>query len=387
MNKRTAVFCVSLSALLLCACGRRNEIMPGEPPVPSPTSIVMASPSPSVRPSTAPTTVPTSAPSTIPATTATSAPSGTVSCTQNGNSAAATQNAQDTGGTATITVVTDPPAGTAATTAPTQGSTPTPTPRPTPTPTPVPVTAPTPTPTPTPKLPVVTKSPTDETVMEGGSCWFIARYENAKWAVWHFVSPDGQTDMTYEAMMKLVPSMEIKGGDISNLQLKNIPLEANGWRVYCRYSNDNGYVDTGRALISVYKNPNPTPTPGTGTGTGTEQVLTVNSFPGHWTESSVGLGTVDISQDQSGNIFQVEAEWRESAEARMVWTMTAVSFESGRLDYSDCECVRQFFASDGMYYLEPVYSRGTGHFTFNANGRLVWNSDMGDIPQAVFTKQ
>ena len=47
-------------------------------------------------------------------------------------------------------------------------------------------------------LPEITKSPTDETVDEGGSCSFIGNYENAIWAVWHFVSPDGKTDYQYQ---------------------------------------------------------------------------------------------------------------------------------------------------------------------------------------------
>ena len=106
---------------------------------------------------------------------------------------------------------------------------------------------------PTPELlpPVITKSPTDETVEEGGSCWFVAKYKNAEIAVWHFVSPDGQSDLTYEAAQKAFPNMEILNGMYSNMQLKNIPYAANGWRVYCRYSNASGYVDTGTALITV----------------------------------------------------------------------------------------------------------------------------------------
>ena len=39
-------------------------------------------------------------------------------------------------------------------------------------------------------LPVITKDPTDETVNEGGECWFIANYSNALYAVWHGVSVD-----------------------------------------------------------------------------------------------------------------------------------------------------------------------------------------------------
>ena len=42
-------------------------------------------------------------------------------------------------------------------------------------------------------------------------------------------------------------SINIRG----NKQLKNSPLELNGWRVYCRYSNQVGYRDTETALLTV----------------------------------------------------------------------------------------------------------------------------------------
>ena len=54
------------------------------------------------------------------------------------------------------------------------------------------------TPTSASMLPVITKDPTDETVNEGGDCWFIANYSNALYAVWHFISPDGLTDYRYD---------------------------------------------------------------------------------------------------------------------------------------------------------------------------------------------
>lgn len=130
--------------------------------------------------------------------------------------------------------------------------------------TPVPTPAPTPAPTPTPaasNLPIITKSPTDETVNEGGSAMFVARYENAIWAVWHFVSPDKQTDMTYEAAQTRWPNMEIVNGMYSTMTLRNIPLDLNGWTVYCRYTNNSGSTDTKSALITVKGAPTPTATP------------------------------------------------------------------------------------------------------------------------------
>ena len=91
--------------------------------------------------------------------------------------------------------------------------------------------------------PTITKSPTDETVDEGGSCSFIGGHKNAIWAVWHFVSPDGKTDYRYEKAVEEFKPVVIEGGDISHLKLKNIPYSLNGWRVYCEYSNYNSGTD------------------------------------------------------------------------------------------------------------------------------------------------
>ena len=145
-------------------------------------------------------------------------------------------------------------------------ATPIPTTRPTTAPSPIPTPTPTPTPVPTPTptvnpFPVITKSPTSETVNEGGSCYFVANYENATIAVWHFVSPDGQTDITYIGAQSTFAPVEIINGMYSTMQLKNIPYSLNGWRVYCRYSNDYGSVNTKTATITVIPAPVITPTP------------------------------------------------------------------------------------------------------------------------------
>ena len=131
---------------------------------------------------------------------------------------------------------------------------PTPTPTPTPEPTPTPIPSPIPTPI-NYYLPSILKNPTDETVYEGGSCYFVAKHENATAAVWHFLSPDSQIDLTYEAAAQYFKSVEIINGMYSTVQLKNIPLSLNGWRVYCRYSNEFGNSSTKTALITVLPKP------------------------------------------------------------------------------------------------------------------------------------
>ena len=135
-----------------------------------------------------------------------------------------------------------------------------PTPVPVQTPSPAPTAAPSPTPTPS-ELPIITKHPTDEKLTAGGNCMFIAAYENAIWARWHFVSPDGKMDIQYDAINTQFPDLIVIRGEYSDMRLQNVPYEMNGWRVYCRYSNKAGSVDTNTALITVLPAPSPTPTP------------------------------------------------------------------------------------------------------------------------------
>lgn len=128
--------------------------------------------------------------------------------------------------------------------------------------TPEPGAEPSPTATPAPKAPpVILKSPTDETVKEGESCMFVARYDNATVAVWHFLSPDGKIDMEYSAAEKQFPPLKVVDGMYSTMTLKQVPASLSGWRVYCRYSNDYGSTDTRTATVTVIAAPTPAPTP------------------------------------------------------------------------------------------------------------------------------
>jgi hypothetical protein len=100
--------------------------------------------------------------------------------------------------------------------------------------------------------PKVTKDPTDETVKAGESAWFVAKHTGAILAVWHFVSPQGQ-DYAYndKEIKDEFPQMKIVNGDQGTMQLQNIPMNANNWKVYCRYSNNSGTADTKAATIKV----------------------------------------------------------------------------------------------------------------------------------------
>ena len=79
----------------------------------------------------------------------------------------------------------------------------------------------------------------------------MTHQEKANLARWHFVSPDGATDVQYDEAGKLFPGVQIIHGEYSTMQLKNITKDLDGWKVYCRYSNKAGYTDTEMAKITV----------------------------------------------------------------------------------------------------------------------------------------
>ncbi len=100
-------------------------------------------------------------------------------------------------------------------------------------------------------------------MQENNSCYFVAKCGDVLFAVWHFVSPDGSEDLEYLEAGQRFPTMDIMGGMYATMQLGHIPADVSGWRVYCRFSNDVGYVDTESATITVIgaDTPAPTPTP------------------------------------------------------------------------------------------------------------------------------
>ncbi len=229
-------------------------------------------------------------------------------------------------------------------------------------------------PSPTPTLPRVTKSPTDETVEEGGSCLFLAGYENAETAVWHFVSPDGQTDMTYEAAQAAFPTMDILNGMYSNLQLKNIPYAANGWKVYCRYSNtDAGYVDTAMACLTVI----PVLARQNGQTGAQLPVAQQTDFLGNWADTSDGRCQILFTY-RDENSLNVGILWRDLSGRRDCWNMTATFYSEGVLVYSDGHYWAEVYSNDNSYTVSAESWNGTGSFYFE-NSRLHWyNGQTGE---------
>ena len=239
------------------------------------------------------------------------------------------------------------------------------TPAPTPAPTPVPTPEPTPAPTakPAANLPVVKKDPTGETVAVNGKCQFVTRYENAKWAEWHFVSPDGTRDLTHVQAQEAFPTLKIQKGNTKDMTLDNIPAELNGWKVYCRFTNDAGSADSEAALITIKGQPTPTPAP----------VPQRQGFEGRWAEEIAGRCQLTMTYRAEGSM-NVSVTWSSSAWQRACWTMTADVYKNDILIYEDGHYWVETFSDDTHFTVSDESFNGTGSF-YMQDGKLHWVND------------
>ena len=256
--------------------------------------------------------------------------------------------------------------------------TPTPTPLPTPVPTPFPTPVPTPFPTfmsapvpttaPTPQsnLPRITKDPTDETVTVNGKCQFVTRYENADLAEWHFVSPDGSMDVSYLAVQNSFPTLKIIGGNTKDMTLEGIPEALNGCRVYCRFSNRAGSVNSGSALITVKSVPGyQTPAPQR------------QGFEGRWADEIAGRCQVYITYRGEGSV-NVDISWSGSAWQRARWQMTADVTGYDLMTYEDGHAWVETYTDNNSFTVSDESFGGTGSF-YMQDGKLHWfNGQTGE---------
>lgn len=323
MKKYRMILLLLLSAVLLAGCGKKAD--PGERPAATPTPVIVETPEPTPTPSSAPT----------PAAASTQTPAGAP----------------------TPAAAASPAPMPAVTTTPTS----TPTSAPAASPPPPPSPSPSPTPTPVQGAPTVTKNPTDETVVVGGSCSFTADYQNAVYATWHFVSPDGQKDFDYGGIGVEFPTMTVLNGMYSNLQLSNVPQGMNGWKVYCRYSNDVGSVDTQKATVTVTAagQGGAAARPGASAST----AAAYGGFTGLFVDEDNEM-TMEISGDSSW--YDVKVTWPISSSEIYTWEFGGTFNNEGVLYYDNC--LRTQYTYDEQDNEDSqIWTDGSGDLDFSTS--------------------
>lgn len=238
-------------------------------------------------------------------------------------------------------------------------------------PTPAPAATSTPAPTARASAPTVTKSPTDERLTEGGTCLFVARADNASSIVWHLVSPDGNTDITYDAAKSRFPSLGISGGTENTLRLSNVPASMNGWKVYCRFGNSVGSVSSGSAVISVTAAATPAPTqaPPAPTQAPAPEPASEPNISGTYHDSIAGRATMTISG--SPDYYTVNVYWSGSAFEHAEWTFSG-SASDGRLSYNNAVKTVVSYDEDGIETRVTEYTNGSGALYYGISGGLRW---------------
>ena len=197
-------------------------------------------------------------------------------------------------------------------------------------------------------LPKVTKSPTGETVNAGGSAWFVAKYQDAIWAVWHFVSPDGTRDLAYTDAAAVFQGLKIIGGDQSTMQLQNIPTDLNGWKVYCAFRNNVGSVNTDAAAITVSGAP------------AAQNTAAAQTQP---SGTVIGRGTMEITGSPS--LYNVHVRWSGSASSYAEWTFSGTFSDTGILSYNDAVMTEVDLSTNTS---RIVFRNGSGTLSYIDSG-------------------
>lgn len=220
--------------------------------------------------------------------------------------------------------------------------------------------------------PVITKHPTSETIAVNGKCQFVTRYENAILAEWRFVSPDGYRDISYADAQREFPTMRILSGNTKDLTLEAVPAALNGWKVYCRFTNNTGAANSNPALITVVGQAAPS--------AGTAQTA---SFDGRWAEELSGRCQITFTYRAPGS-YNVDVTWSNSAYERSCWKMTGNASNNSTLVYTDGHYWIETYTDPYNYLVSNEIFGETGYF-YLQGGKLLWvNNRTGQ--SAVFVR-
>lgn len=108
--------------------------------------------------------------------------------------------------------------------------------------------------------PSVIKSPGSEKVEIGGWASFVATATYVSSYKWTLTSPDGKTSYSCEELPDKFPGVTTDADGTTKMNIYNIPLEMDGWKIRCIFKGAGGDAYSSYATISV-KHDEPTPAP------------------------------------------------------------------------------------------------------------------------------
>ena len=99
----------------------------------------------------------------------------------------------------------------------------------------------------------ITEQPETQTVKAGGTVTFSVEAKNVgKSAItWHFISPDGQEDVTGRKLSDRFSGLKVKNPNNQHIKLSRVPEAMHGWEVYCHLGKPSAGVDTERVLLLI----------------------------------------------------------------------------------------------------------------------------------------
>ena len=109
--------------------------------------------------------------------------------------------------------------------------------------------------------PTISQHPEDAVAEPGGKAVFHAKAKGNTATTWRLRSPDGSIDLTFTNAGEQFPALKVSGKNSNKLVLSNIPVEMDGWQIYCRYGNTSGKRDTDMATLTVLGGSASTPPP------------------------------------------------------------------------------------------------------------------------------
>ena len=97
---------------------------------------------------------------------------------------------------------------------------------------------------------VVTKNPTDETRTSGETAWFVSEAQYYTTLDWTFVDPAGR-EYTVQEFRNMFPYITVDGEYTTNLTVRNLSTDLNGWAVFCSFHSNMDNAKTSWAFFHV----------------------------------------------------------------------------------------------------------------------------------------